>query len=482
MRSSTHEVTAVKFSRLARRGILLGLSIPRLAATAVGILVFVIALFMGGTDALLWTSPVWLVAIALTWIPVGGRHLADWLPLSARWARRRLTGQTRYRKRIARPRPVGTLALPGEAAALRQYLDPESGAVMIHDPHRATLTAIVEVAHSSFVLLDPAEQERRVVAWSRVLSAACRSTRIARLQVLERALPDSGHGLIQWWAERGHDDGSWVARVYRELIERAGPTGERHVTTVSLSLDLRAASRTIRAAGGRLIGAAAVMRQEMTTLTSALRAAELNPQPWYTPAQLALDLRSAYDPVGVEHLDGTTIGQTLASAGPVGVDEEWASLRTDSAHHCVLWISEWPQARVQPGFLAPLLLASGARRSVSLVFHPVRPDQAAREIRRRKTEYLSDQVQRARMGQIEDARQSAEYQDVLQQEADLVSGHGALRYTGLVAVTAPDPDALEAAVAAVEQAAIQSSLETRRLVGQQASGFSAAALPLCRGL
>ena len=40
--------------------------------------------------------------------------------------------------------------------------------------------------------------------------------------------------------------------------------------------------------------------------------------------------------------------------------------------------------------------------------------------------------------------------------------------------------ALDAAVAAVEQAAIQASCETRRLVGQQAAAFTAAALPLTR--
>ena len=37
-----------------------------------------------------------------------------------------------------------------------------------------------------------------------------------------------------------------------------------------------------------------------------------------------------------------------------------------------------------------------------------------------------------------------------------------------------------AGVAAIEQAAIQASCETRLLVGQQAAAFTAAALPLCR--
>ena len=84
------------------------------------------------------------------------------------------------------------------------------------------------------------------------------------------------------------------------------------------------------------------------------------------------------------------------------------------------------------------------------------------------------------MGQIEDASQTAEYGDVLQQEADLTAGHGVLRYTGLISVSAPSPEELDTAVAAIEQAAIQASCETRRLVGQQAQAFTVAALPLCR--
>jgi hypothetical protein len=44
-----------------------------------------------------------------------------------------------------------------------------------------------------------------------------------------------------------------------------------------------------------------------------------------------------------------------------------------------------------------------------------------------------------RIGQIEDAQQSGEYNDVLQQEADLTAGHGILRTTVLIAVSAQTP-------------------------------------------
>ena len=476
-----YDLAPVKFSRLPKRGVLFGLSGPQLVVVGTGAAVLVAALYLGGGATLAYASPIIAACAALAWVSVGGRKLIAWLPVVVRWAWRSTGGQLVFRRRVVKPRPAGTLVLPGDVACLRQWSDPETGAVMVHDPHRATLTAIVGVTHPAFTLLDPAEQDRRVTGWGRVLATACRSGRIASLQVMERTLPDSGRGLADWWSRHGRDDGSWASTTYAELVGRAGPAGERHASTISLSLDLKAAGRAIRAAGGGNRGAAAVLRQEMTTLTAALRAADLNPSQWLEPGDLALILRSAYDPVVAGALERHgELGRNLATAGPVAVAETWSSLRSDSAHHCVLWISEWPRSLVFPGFLAPLLLTSGVRRTFTLLYTPLRTDQASRDIRKKKTEYISDAAQRQRIGQIEDSQQSAEYHDVLQQEADLTAGHGILRVTGLINVTASDADELESVVAGIEQAAIQASCETRRLWGQQAQAFTAAALPLCR--
>lgn len=296
------------------------------------------------------------------------------MPIAARWLWRSTGGQLIFRHRVVKPRPAGTLALPGDAAALREWEDPETGAAMIHDPHAQTLTAVVGVTHPAFVLLDPGEQERRVTGWGRVLATTCRSGRIARPQVSERTLPDSGSGLAEWRTRYGNDDDSWPAVNYRELISRAGPAGERPATTISLALDIRACARQIRSAGGGMKG----------------------------------------------------------------------------------------------------------ERTFSMTFTPVRADVAARDIRKKKVGLMSDATQRARMGQIEDAERAAEFQDVLQQESDLTAGHGVLRYTGRISVSARTEDQLEEAVSAIEQAAVQASCETRRLVGQQAQAFAVAALPLCR--
>ena len=267
----------VKFSRLTRRGLLLGLSLSQVIVLGLGAAALVGALYTAGGKGLLLAGPVCGFCALLVWVPIGGRKAIEWVPLAGHWALRFFLGQTVYRWRVTKPRPAGTLALPGDAAALRQYLDPDTGAVMVHDPHHNTLTALVEVTHPSFILLDPDEQQRRVTSWGRVLATVCRSGRIASLQMLERTVPDSGTGLEQWWAAHGTDDGSRVATTYRELIERAGPTAERHVTTLSLSLDMKAAARAIRSAGHGMRGTAAVLRAEMRTLTSALRAADLTP-------------------------------------------------------------------------------------------------------------------------------------------------------------------------------------------------------------
>ena len=475
------DLIPVKFSRLTRRGIMLGLSLSQLVALGIGVTTLVWAFYAGGGMLIALSAPVWLCAASVAWIRIAGRPIVEWIPVAFWWMWKTTGGQLLYRRRVVKPRPAGSLALPGDMARLREYDDPITGAGMVHDPTASTLTAIIAVSHPAFALLDPGEQERRVSSWGRVLATVCRSGRLAMLQVLERTLPDSGTGLAEWWASHGSADGSWASTTYAELIDRAGPAGERHATTLSLALDMQVSARQIRTAGGGIRGAAAVLRQEMSTLVAALRSADLAPSSWLTCGEIAVILRSAYDPAVAATLERHgELGQSLATAGPVAVNESWTRLRTDSAFHAVLWISEWPRSMVYPGFLAPVLLSTGIQRSFSLLCTPMRSDQAARDIRKKKTEYISDAAQRQRIGQIEDASQTAEFQDVLQQEADLTAGHGVLRYTGLISVSARTADDLDAAVAAIEQAAIQASCETRLLVGQQAQSFTAAALPLCR--
>ena len=104
---------------------------------------------------------------------------------------------------------------------------------------------------------------------------------------------------------------------YQQLLAGAAPAAETHHTTVSVSLDVTAARRAVRAEGGGIPGAAAVLRRQMATLTAAVRAAELTLTGWADPQALARMLRTAYDPAAT-HLDDTPSGPTRPPPGRCG--------------------------------------------------------------------------------------------------------------------------------------------------------------------
>ncbi len=435
------QVRTVRFGRRSSRGVILGLSTARLAAIGAAVCVLVPAVYLAGMTGVLLTSPVWGAATASAFVTIGGRRAVEWVPVYGHWLLRRALHQDVYGVRVLAPRPAGTLALPGDAASLRMHLDTETGAAMVHDPHGNTLTAVARLRHPSFILLSPAEQERRVAGLARVYATACASGRIARVQILERTLPDSGQGVRRHWRANARPRSGWAADQYQQLIDAAGPTTERHETTISISLDLARAKRAVRAEGSGMHGAAAVLRRELVTIVAALRAADVAVEGWVGPDDLALLLRAAYDP-GLA--PKRSIWRDPATAGPTAVVEHWDHLVTDSGHHAVYWISEWPRSEVFPTFLSALILAPGVRRATSLVAQPLTTAEAMRAIRKERVEYQTDAAHRARIGQLADFAAEQEWADVAQRERDLVAGHGDLRYAGFVCVTAADLDSLRA--------------------------------------
>lgn len=469
----------VRFGRRQSKGVLLGLSGIRLATITIAIAVIVLAMFTLSDAGLLLSAPVWGALLAMTFVRWHGEPLVDSAPVILHWQTRTLTQQTRYRVRTTAPRPVGTLALPGDASALRFHVDPISGAVMVHDPHRQTLTAIVHVSHPAYVLLSPDDQAGRVAAWSRVIAGMASTGSCAGLQVLESAFPDPGHAVRDWYAAHGSHDDSWASQQYEALMANAAPASCTHRTLIALSLDLKRAGRAIKDAGGGVAGAAEVLRGDMANCASSLRAADLRTEGWLEPSGLAVAIRQAYDPSAMEL---TANDAVLGIAGPVSVDEHWDHLRHDSGFSAVLWISEWPRIDVAPHFLHSLVFLPGIRKSISMVAKPLATGDALRAIRKEKVEYLTEAQQNARIGKMTDLSAEQEYADVLTRERALVCGHVDMRFSGLVAITAGSHAELTSAVAATQRAANQCGCETRLLYGQQAQAFTAAALPLGRAV
>ena len=191
----------VRFGRRSSRGLLLGFSAARVACIAAAAAVFIPSLLIAGIVGTAATAVVWVSLLAAAFVPWAGRPLIETAPTAAHFLVRRLQRQTTYAVRPSEPRPAGTLALPGDAAALRWLWHPGTGAVMVHDPHEQTLTAVAHVSHPAYVLLSPDEQSRRVQGWGRALAGLAASGTCARVQILESAQPDSGRGIIDWWQE-----------------------------------------------------------------------------------------------------------------------------------------------------------------------------------------------------------------------------------------------------------------------------------------
>jgi hypothetical protein len=480
--TDTDAAPMVRFGRRQTRGLLLGLSTIRVIAAALAGALLIAGLVAGGGVGLIASAVLWAPILVATFARWRGRPAVEWAPVVAHWSARAVNRQLTFRTRASKPRAAGTMALPGDAAALRFYVDAETDVCMIHDPHRQTLSAVLRVSHPSYVLLSPDAQRSRVGAWGRVLAGLAQSGTCAAVQVMESTIPDTGQGAVDWWGSHRGPDVAWASTQYEFLLDQSAHGASTHRTTITLSLDMRAAARAIRSAGRGMAGAASVLRGDIAALEYGLRAAELHLDHWLTEPEIAVMTRQAYDPGITPDFDVRSPGANLTHAGPTAVDEHWGYLRHDSGFTTVLWISEWPRIDVPPHFLHAVVFAPGVRKSLSIIARPIQTAAALRQIRKEKTEMITDSHQKAKIGQLADLSDAQEYEDVVSRERALIAGHADMEFSGFLAVTAETADALAAAVSQVERAATQAACETQVLYGQQAQAFIVAALPLGRSV
>lgn len=472
---------STRFPRSERRSVLLGLRTPQVTLIAIAVICSMAAVVTtppAGARLALLAAAVAVVVTAA--VPVESMPMYRWLMLRSIHVVRRLSSQNRFRARPLKPVRQGLLHLPGPMGSLR-LIRHGRGIGAVHDPHRKRITAVARIAGPAHLLQNMDEQDRRVAEYGRLIAGLCRGGRIARAQILERTLPDSGDGLATWAVQRGLDRSSPAGAIYGELLQHAAPASARHETLLGLTVDLAALAREVRKHGGGLKGAIGVLESEARTFQTSLHAAGVRGD-WLTGPQLAAALRTAFDPAAVRTVDQLGGQLPAGGAGPLAVDADWDHLRTDSSYHRVYQVAEWPRIPVDPGFLSPLLLKPGVRRTFSIVMQPVPIGKALRDARRDQVERLTDRSTRSRIGQLETEQDRQVDADVAQRERDLAEGHGDVRWVGLLAVSADDLDALDDACAAIEVAASQALLDLRRLVGQQAEAFLAAALPFGTGL
>lgn len=473
--TSTEEglvASTVRFGRLEQRGVLLGLSMAQLAVVGVAFTVAVVAVFSGGADGLAVTAPVWLTLLAAGTVSVAGRSVVGWVPLLAQWHVRKLSGVTTAVTPAGTKDAPDVLVLPGTTGRLDLVACDALGASLILDRHAGVICGVLLVTGAGFVLDDRVAQEHKVAGWGRVLAGLCQQPAIVRVQLLARTVPGGLAPARRWWRDHCASPTTELSTALAELLDGGFVQTSARDTLLAVALRTPRRHRAVTAAD------IAVVTKHLEAVASSLAGANLTPAGWLDRDDLAAVVRSGYDPATAARIEDATVN----AAGPMGVHELWSMLRTDSCVHATYWVVEWPRSEVHPTFLQSVLLGEATPRTFTLIAEPLATARALREIRRSKAEHIADAAQRTRIGQVEAESTRAEVDDLERREAELVAGHGDLRFTGLVTVSATSESELEERCAALETAAAQAMCEVRRLFGQQGQAHLAAALPLARGV
>jgi Putative type VII ESX secretion system translocon, EccE len=484
-----------RFGPLERRGILGPVRGGQAASIATGALLAIAVLDRTptATGALLATL-VFSAACAVTVVPIGRRSAEEWAPVVAAFMARVVIGGRRFRSPVpargfrlrrgaaGEPDPTPPPALRGVRITAAAYRERPIGILAERSGRR--LTAVLACRVSSFSLLDPESQERRLARWGLVLSSAS-STAIRRIGWIERTAPAQGDELARW-LHAEHDPavplrGTPMIESYLELIGTTARVTQEHEILVAVQVD----ARRVRERGADSVTRALV--EETERLAQGLEAAEVTVLGALSPGQLARALRTAFDPYAqaelttLETADPGRDGLAEANAWPVGAVESWDHYRSDGALHATYWIGGWPRVDVSPMFMDALLGRSSVVRTVAVTFEPIPPERSTRDVEAAITRDRADRDLRQRFGQSETARQRQAEDATVRRESELAAGHCEVRLAGFVTVSGRDGDDLRRASSEVLEHAARARLELHRMYGQQAEAF-AFTLPLCRGL
>jgi hypothetical protein len=474
--------TGYNFGQRSTRGALMGLSWQRAATLGAGFALAVVLMAAG--DPLAALVILGIVA-GLVFGRVSQRSLLEWVRPGMRHGTASLAHHNLWRSAppwgpSAPPQrlPEGWVRherpeLPpewGKATWWELMLDGRAlGVVADRDAKKVvTYTAALMVSGPELVLASEADREARVAAWGRVLAGAARVRGgLARLQVIERAVPDPVEEPGRWLEIAGTGASPAAHAAYSEVLDglRQRATGHNVIVVAQVA-----------PTKGNTKACMETLAGEVASLVRHLAGSGFAVGP-LSVSELAGCTRAIMSPPGPEP---SPPGMTPKLAGPVARRTHWGHIRTDNMWHACYWVAQWPRSDVAADWLRPLVLDPvGAIRTLSLILEPMAAQVALRKAEAEVMAQSLDSVQRGRWGFSDRARHEAQHQSALAREAELVEGHGGFRFAGIVAVSAAGEDALEAACRELEASAQRSKLELRRLWGQQAEALAALA-PLGR--
>ncbi|WP_442542727.1 SCO6880 family protein [Arthrobacter sp. KN11-1C] len=494
MSENSRTLEAVKFPRYERRGLFMGLKWYQLLLLAGGVLVASVASAANGPVGLFASGPMWLGLMLLGLLQYSRIPYPVWASHAVVFFYRSVINQTRFFVRPERAVLAGRLALPGGLGNL-ELRRTSRGESFIIDARGREALAVLRCSTRSFALLDTDDKAWAVQAWSRVQAGMAQRSSLARIAVQDYTVPYPSKALRDFYEHavphRIADtrELSWGERSYEDLISAAG-SAMSHDLLLTLVVDTAKARRRIKESGGGLVGVERVLRLEVEAMTTALGTHNVKVEEWLREDGILGVLRGAFDPAAVaihrqppatKPIHESDPASKLPS-GPMAVEEHWTYVRTDSGFHQTFWIAEWPRQKVFPGFLHPLIYVGDFRHTVTEVIRAVPTTEALRDIRSAQEAHETRRRINTRFDRPLTREQKAEEEEVAQREEEIVAGHGDVRPSAYVTITAATLEDLARHRQELESAAAGAFVELRLLAGQQWAAFVAGALPLGRGL
>lgn len=391
------------------------------------------------------------------------------------------------------------LKLPGELGELRLFQMP-GGAAFIYDPRRKEGIIVAEMTTTKAFDLEAFERkEDRLRSWANALSGLTRTEGIARVQFSDQTTVVSGAKVMSWYERKRLEAPVKTDPETGEEVQMSGPGIDPfldgalinhmnmqdgaavHEPWMAIVLSRRQLAQQIHAAGGRLSGFMEVALSVMSSVERAVPDSGAHVVRWHTPRSVAALIRSAGDPsssVEISDREGDFAGVSPSQAGMMhGV---WSSSRfqSDGALHRTFKISEWPQKQAGLGFLEKFVFAGDYRHTVSLYVKPRNTRKALKSAERRKSEWDTTNMVRAKFGKQASREFEREIEDLEYEEDEVVSGHAAVSLVCLITVSAFSEEELESHTAALKTVAAEAACEIRPTTGEHPEGFAAAALPL----
>lgn len=476
-----------------RTGWMLGLDGPQVLTIGMAAVGAAVALSAGAPPAL----AILMLAAGVVggMARVGGNPVLAQLPNLLRWIRLHRERSWLATLPLLGDQPQLPPALSGQRilaidGASYGYPARLSPVAVVDDARSGLVAATFRVAGRQFSLLEPEDQDRFVGFWGDALGGFCRErSPVAQIRWCEWAAP-AGIEEHRAWMAAHTDPGDATAAAavsYEGLISTAGPLATRHETLVTIAVDRRRVPVERRHNRDRTAAAIETLLGETRLFAARLEAAGLTVTGPLAPGEVARALRSRLDPRTAQHIDvrartlGEAVAVTPANAGPLAASLSWKRWSVDGAHHRAFLVADWPRTEVPAAWLAPLLLATGAVRSICVTHEPVAPSASRRAIARHAAKVETDMAQRAEKGFRVGALHHRTAAAIAERESELVAGYGEVTYAGIVAIAAPTVEQLERDSADLVQTAASVGIDLRPLNGRHDQAV-AVTLPLARGL